>query len=226
MFSSIPDISIKLKKNIPVGAGLGGGSSNVAGLIVLLDRLYDLKLSDRQKIKIAKRFGSDVPFFMQGGLAFVEGTGEKVKPLPFNFHKPLLLVYPDEHISTSLAYREHLELNDLDVSDDFFRLKKELLLLSEKGKLTSLNEEEMNKLFLDKLFNGFQKKTLQKYPKFRELFNIVLEKTSHILLSGSGSAFFSFFNDIITMDLVYEQLRTKTKFVYKLDLFSGGVVLE
>ena len=217
---SIPSLTIALKKNIPIGAGLGGGSSDAAGLIVALDELFRLKLSHAEKIKIAQQFGSDVPFFIQGGLAIVEGVGERINPLRFSLTRPLLLVYPDEYISTKVAYEDHLELN---YSDDFLALKEKLLLLSEARRQGSRNEREVDELFLNSLFNGFQRKTLAKYPKLSELFNMVLEKTNYILLSGSGSAFFSFFDDIITMDFIYEQLKTKTKFVYKLKFLDRGV---
>jgi 4-diphosphocytidyl-2-C-methyl-D-erythritol kinase len=74
-------VRIKLEKRIPWGAGLGGGSSDAAATLLALNRLWELKLKTSELVEIAARLGSDVPFFIHGGAALIEGRGEKVTPL-------------------------------------------------------------------------------------------------------------------------------------------------
>jgi 4-diphosphocytidyl-2-C-methyl-D-erythritol kinase len=96
---------IRLKKAIPAGAGLGGGSADAAATLVALDRLWGLGL-DRLKIhRIAARLGSDVPFFLIGGLALGVGRGEEVYPLPDIPELALLVALPQIHVSTAEVYR-------------------------------------------------------------------------------------------------------------------------
>jgi 4-diphosphocytidyl-2-C-methyl-D-erythritol kinase len=74
-------VKIKLEKRIPWGAGLGGGSSDAATTLSALNRLWELKLKASELIELATRLGSDVPFFIHGGTALIEGRGERVAPL-------------------------------------------------------------------------------------------------------------------------------------------------
>ena len=74
--------ALRLEKRIPVAAGLGGGSSNAAGAIVALNRLWDLQLPLAEQQRLAAQLGSDVPFFLTGGTALATGRGERITPLP------------------------------------------------------------------------------------------------------------------------------------------------
>jgi 4-diphosphocytidyl-2-C-methyl-D-erythritol kinase len=73
---------ILVRKRIPLAAGLGGGSSDAATALLLLDRLWDIRLGRAELVRLAARLGSDVPFFLTGGAALVRGRGELVRPLP------------------------------------------------------------------------------------------------------------------------------------------------
>ncbi|MEK7271581.1 MAG: 4-(cytidine 5'-diphospho)-2-C-methyl-D-erythritol kinase, partial [Nitrospirota bacterium] len=90
---------IHLYKNIPVAAGLGGGSSDAALTLIGLNKLWSLELSTRELCGFAEQLGSDVPFFLYGQLALVEGRGEKITPIKAAKKYNLLLVKP--HISIS-----------------------------------------------------------------------------------------------------------------------------
>lgn len=97
---------ICLGKGIPIGAGLGGGSSDAATTLLGLRRLWGLdRIGSRQLFRLAETLGSDVPFFLAGGTARVTGRGERVKPIscPRKYH--FLIVYPDVSISTAWAYK-------------------------------------------------------------------------------------------------------------------------
>lgn len=98
------DVRILLTKRIPVGAGLGGGSSDAARTLALLTRLWDAELPDGELARIAGTIGSDVPFFLVGGEAEVSGRGEIVAPLPDSESVGLLLLVPPFSISTREAY--------------------------------------------------------------------------------------------------------------------------
>ncbi len=90
---------ITLEKQIPVAAGLGGGSSDAAAVLKGLDRLWSLGLPSDELNAIAKRLGSDVPFFLQSGTAMVQGRGERVRPLPAADLEWLVVVSPRIHVS-------------------------------------------------------------------------------------------------------------------------------
>lgn len=102
-----PDARIRLEKRIPVGAGLGGGSSDAARTLVLLSHLWESELPSSAVVEMATLLGSDVPFFLTGGEADVAGRGERVTPLPDREPEELLLLVPPFAISTAEAYAEH-----------------------------------------------------------------------------------------------------------------------
>ena len=100
------DVRLKLKKNIPSGAGLGGGSSDAAAVLLALPVLAGKTIPDERLITIASQLGSDVPFFLYGGTALGLGRGEELYPLPSHRVPHALLIAPHVHSSTSEAYRD------------------------------------------------------------------------------------------------------------------------
>jgi 4-diphosphocytidyl-2-C-methyl-D-erythritol kinase len=97
-------VDIKLEKNIPIAAGLGGGSSNAAFTISALSELWNLNLSDSEMHNIARNFGSDINFFLKGGCALGEGRGDKITPLEHIDINNIFLVNPGFDISSKEAY--------------------------------------------------------------------------------------------------------------------------
>ncbi len=101
-------VRIRLEKRIPVGAGLGGGSSDAAATLVGLNALFTLGLSDTELRRLACGLGSDVPYFLVGGLCRGQGRGEMVDKLPARFEGySFLLARPDCSLSTEAVYREY-----------------------------------------------------------------------------------------------------------------------
>jgi len=100
---------IVLDKQIPFGAGLGGGSGNAAAILLALNALYRVRLPDKVLWSLATRLGADVPFFLRGGCALMEGIGDKLTPLP-NLEGWLVLVQPPQPLSTPQIYRRWDEL--------------------------------------------------------------------------------------------------------------------
>ncbi|MBI5099600.1 MAG: 4-(cytidine 5'-diphospho)-2-C-methyl-D-erythritol kinase [Nitrospirae bacterium] len=98
---------ISLNKNIPVGAGLGGGSSNAASALLGLNELWSLDLSTEDLCIMAGQLGSDVPFFLCGAISLSHGRGEKITPCNTEKTVNLLLVKPPFSVSTAWAYGEY-----------------------------------------------------------------------------------------------------------------------
>jgi 4-diphosphocytidyl-2-C-methyl-D-erythritol kinase len=98
-------LRIRLKKRIPMGGGLGGGSSNAASILLALPVLLKKPLPLEELIELASRLGSDVPFFLLGGTAIGIGRGTELYPLPDGLEHPAVLIAPGVHVSTADAYR-------------------------------------------------------------------------------------------------------------------------
>lgn len=103
-------ITLKLTKNIPVGGGLGGASSNAATTLKALNELWDLQLPKQELLRIAAQIGMDVPFFINGGLAFGTHYGEQLTPLPTLRNFTIKIIKTNVLVSTQNAY-ESLDLN-------------------------------------------------------------------------------------------------------------------
>ncbi len=108
-------VQIYLKKNIPIGAGLGGGSSNAAAALLALIKLFNLEISEKKILDLAIKLGSDVSYFLNPVPSFAESRGEKLFPINFELKKHLLVVNPGIHIATkwafSLIYPEYPKLS-------------------------------------------------------------------------------------------------------------------
>ena len=102
------EFSFKVQKNIPIGAGLGGGSSNCASTLIALNKLFKLNLSEGQLLEIGLSLGSDVPFFIKGKNSIAKGRGELLKTIASeaNYY---LIIYPDIKISTADAFKFYEE---------------------------------------------------------------------------------------------------------------------
>ena len=171
-------LSVNLIKNIPVGAGLGGGSSDAASFLLLVNEELNLRISKEKLIKMSLELGSDVAFFLSGFLsAHVSGTGEVVQEFEDNIPK-IELQTSDIFCSTPKVYKEFDRLFDKNLEAKFkqsLNESKELLKLSSKQLLNRFEPEFLNDLY---------KPCLSLYPQMKEL----LEKK--VFLSGSGSAVF------------------------------------
>jgi 4-diphosphocytidyl-2-C-methyl-D-erythritol kinase len=103
-----PAISIELKKKIPHGAGLGGGSSDAASVLLALNELFDVKLSREELVEMAEPIGSDVPFFVFQSAALCKSYGEMVAPMKLKRQFSILLLKPAFAVSTGWAYSRWL----------------------------------------------------------------------------------------------------------------------
>lgn len=164
-------VEIKIEKNIPSGAGLGGASSNAACVLLGLNKLFKFNYSKEYLIDIASKIGSDVPFFINGGCALVEGRGEKLTKLQtLSSDYEILLVKPNISISTGEAYQE---------LDKFKNENK-----------CDWNREKVSNL-LDFICNDFDPWANEKYEEIRELKDIADNLGHQLWLTGSGSALYT-----------------------------------
>ena len=173
------EFSIFLKKNIPIGSGLGGGSSNAATTLKALNSLWHLNYSNKELLKFAKKIGADVSFFINGGIQKVEGIGDVLYPVKTtDFQsKFFLLVISDFSISTQWAYS---------------KIKKYLSLENISAKFSTLDLSRNLKLFE----NVFEHVVVSTYPGIGEIKKILVsEGAIYSSLSGSGSTVFGIFND-------------------------------
>ena len=98
-------VEISLQKNIPIGAGLGGGSSDAATTLIGLNALWDLKLDQQTLISLGLKLGADVPFFIFGKNAFVEGIGEQIQEITLET-KDFLVIFPNQGIATASIFQD------------------------------------------------------------------------------------------------------------------------
>jgi 4-diphosphocytidyl-2-C-methyl-D-erythritol kinase len=173
------NVDIHLEKRIPIGAGLGGGSSNAASMLLALNKMYNLNLSMNQLIEIASLLGSDVPFFLNPLPSFGEKKGEKITPRKFNISLPILLLNPGIHVDTAWAYKN--------------------IKPSKDSSLSAIKDMKNPTLenIVPNIKNDFEPVVFNSYPLIAELKEeLKLLNAFFVLMSGSGSTLFALFSDI------------------------------
>ncbi len=171
---------IHLSKNIPIAAGLGGGSSDAAAALVALNRLWRLDLSDDDLRELALHIGSDVPFFISGGFSLVEGRGEEITRMPVKGDAVMLLVNPGIPVSASWAYK-NLKTT---LTKKHFDIKLFCRTLDE-GDLVSLKRM---------VFNDLEVPVISEYPVVGEIIHRLIDSGAVISsMSGSGPTVFGVF---------------------------------
>jgi 4-diphosphocytidyl-2-C-methyl-D-erythritol kinase len=189
---------IQLKKKIPVGAGLGGGSSDAAYVLSGLNNFWGLQLSNAELNAIAAETGSDVPFFLNGTSALVEGRGEKVTPIKIQSSIMLLLVKPPVSVSTAWAYTSFDRFHTDKLTKKPFDIKLFCQALNRKD-FTSLGK------MLD---NDLEKVVAERYPVVSEIRQKLTRAGAVISgMSGSGSTVFGVFENKDKADAAAKTLR-------------------
>ncbi len=165
--------NIELEKNIPIAAGLGGGSSNAAVTIKGLSKLWNLNLSNSEMHEIASKFGSDINFFLEGFTAIGEERGDKITQINDIMIDNILLVNPNFPISSKEAY-DLVKINTLN---------------SNLSKLINTQ----NPIFC---FNKLEEGISEKYPTIRQTLKLLKDiGAKNAILSGSGATMIGFFDD-------------------------------
>jgi 4-diphosphocytidyl-2-C-methyl-D-erythritol kinase len=174
-------VTMKLHKQVPFGAGLGGGSSDAATVLRVLNQHWQVNAASADLHAIAVSLGADVPYFLEiAGLAYARGIGDELDDLGFTLPYYVVTVFPEEHISTVWAYKNFYRRFDRELPD----LKKRVSELCLSGK------KEVLPLFE----NDFEPAVFDHFPAVRLVKSTLLEAGSvYASLSGSGSAVFGLF---------------------------------
>lgn len=188
-------VSIKIKKNIPVAAGLGGGSSNAASVLMGLNKMLGAGLSKKDLMEIGEKLGSDVPFFIFGGSAIATGRGEKLEKieLPKFWY---VIINPGFPVSTAWAY-ENLDLTKKQENINIPFLKK---------RVNSFSIEDI-------LENDLESVTVKKYPDIENIkASLKNLGAKGAMMSGSGPTVFGIFEDERAAKSAFDRIKKDSKF--------------
>jgi 4-diphosphocytidyl-2-C-methyl-D-erythritol kinase len=174
-FHSITEIKILLHKVIPAGAGLGGGSADAAFALQLLNKKFNLAISERKLENYALQLGSDCPFFLINQPCVASGRGEILERIPLSLSGyKILLIYPGLHIGTAEAF------NGIEP-------------LIPKKRIKEIIQKHVE-LWREELGNDFEKNVFEKHPELKKIKSDLYEKGAlYASMSGSGSTVFGIF---------------------------------
>jgi 4-diphosphocytidyl-2-C-methyl-D-erythritol kinase len=184
---------IELRKEIPAQGGLGGGSSDAAAVLIALNRLCALGLSQTRLEELAARLGSDIPFFIHSGTALIEGRGELVTPLPDCEPLWLLIAHPPVSISTAAVFQsvtptDYGDTYDTDIVAEVIR--------------------GGSRLPLERLSNTLEPLVMRNWSEVAETREGLLRAGAPIVrMSGSGPTLFAPFRTLDEAIQVYEAAR-------------------
>ena len=179
----IPGIDVLLKKNIPIGGGLGGGSSNAAATLHALNSLFKLNISSKKLLEIAQKIGSDVPFFINGGSAIVRGRGEIIDKIDRD-EKFYIIVISDLVIHTKDIF-ENLS------SDCYVNAVKNIDLLKSQH-------------------NCLENLVMSKYPTLKET-KYWLSSFGRVRMSGTGSTLYIEYDNYESAEKANREIGRKYK---------------
>lgn len=202
-FSLTKGLKIELQKQVPMAAGLGGGSSNAAAVLLALKDLWQLPLTPTELLDMAATLGSDVPFFLNGGLALCEGRGERVTPVTAHWPASLrwlIVLKPAIGISTANVFRA---LPPQDYTDGSH--SRAVLSALQNGQEPALEH----------LHNGLERGVLELYGEVNRAREEMLQSgAAYVRLSGSGPSLFAPFADLEQAAHTRQQLAQKGYEVY------------
>ena len=191
-------VAMRLKKRIPMGAGLGGGSSDAAAVLLALPALVGKALDLPKLCDLGQHLGSDVPFFLLGGTAAGIGRGTELFPLPDGPARQGLLVAPGIHVNTAQAYK--------DLSP---RLTTEL----QQNKIVSFQSVTWDRSSVAAARNDFEAVVFEQHGRLKALKRRLIQAgASPALMTGSGSALFGLFADCNLISPAIESLGEERTF--------------
>ena len=173
-------LEIKIEKNIPVAAGLAGGSTDCAAVLLGVRKLFNISLSDKKILEIASSMGADVAYCLTGGTCLAEGIGEKISKIhPFS-KMFVVIAKPDIDVSTEWVYK-NFDLSVVEKSPDIEKMKIDI----EKNNINGI---------CGNLCNVLETVTIREYPIIDDIKRTMLEfGASGALMSGSGPSVFGLY---------------------------------
>jgi 4-diphosphocytidyl-2-C-methyl-D-erythritol kinase len=194
-FPNLPTVQMHLHKVIPIGAGLGGGSADGAFALKLLNKKFELDLSEQQLISYSLQLGSDCPFFILNKPCFATGRGEKLEPIDVDLSEcKIVLVHPGIHISTANA---------------FSTIKPRKPVKSVKQLI-----QQPISTWKNELSNDFENPVFEKHPEIKMIKEKLYDAGAiYASMSGSGSAVYGIFRKEKTVSVSFpENYFVKTLF--------------
>lgn len=189
-------VMIRLKKFIPVAAGMAGGSSDAAAVLFGVNKMFNLGLSMQQLMERGVKIGADVPYCVMRGTALSEGIGEVLTPLPPLPQCQVLIAKPGINVSTKFVY-ENLHANQLkpEAHPDI------------DGMVEAIKKKDIYQI-ASKFGNVLEKVTVKEYPVIEEIKDFMKsEGAVNALMSGSGPTVFGLFTNPKAATRAYEELR-------------------
>lgn len=194
-FSITDGVSVKLDKRIPVAAGMAGGSTDAAAMLIGVNRLFSLGLTKRQLMERGVQIGADVPYCIMRGTVLAEGIGEALSPLPPMVKCPVLIAKPSISVSTKFVY-QNLKLDDTTIHPDIDRLIDDI-------KAKNLHDIAAH------MGNVLETVTIPNYPVIDEIKKHMLSNGAvGAMMSGSGPTVFGLFDDEDTAKKAYKAMRS------------------
>ncbi len=185
------NVKIKLEKKIPIGGGLGGGSSDAAATLLSLNSLFELNLTNDQLFETALELGSDVPFFLVKKPAIGTSRGELLEFIDLKISLPILIVNPGIHLSTKETFQN---ITPKELGSDCYNK-----LLSKQLDFLTLRE-----CFI----NDFEEYVFTKHPEIGNIKDCMYKNgAKYSLMSGSGSTVFGIFDDLIKAEKTIEKIK-------------------
>ncbi len=189
-------VQIYINKKIPVAAGLAGGSTNAAAVMIGLNQLWDLGATKEELMRIALPLGSDIPFCILGGAALAEGIGERLMPIQGLHHVWIVLCKPNIGVSTAEVY-QRLEIGKISKHPP----TNKLLEAMENKDLYTVSRN---------LCNVLEPVTMDRYPVVKEIKRKMMEYHAlGSLMSGSGPTVFGLYKDYHKGRSAFEKLRKR-----------------
>lgn len=187
-------VKIRIEKNIPVAAGLAGGSTDAASVLKGMNQLFDLGISTEELMALGKQIGADVPYCIKGGTMLAEGIGEILTELPQLEETPILLVKPKIGVSTAWVYK-NLNLEDIKVRPD-------------TALLTEALRTGDNHALCHSMINVLETVTIPRYTVIKRIKDRLTELgASGSMMSGSGPSVFGIFKDGQSAQKAYNEIK-------------------
>lgn len=202
-------ITIRIGKNIPMAAGIAGGSADGAAVLYCLNKIYGTSLSGTELCEIGARVGADIPFSLTGGTAVVLNTGDVIAPVKPLGDCTIIVVKPEQDVSTKEAYS---------MLDSVQRLRH----LDRAGMLEAVSKGDYEKI-CSKCGNVFEQAV--EVPE-RPYIKSIMRKSGAdaCLMSGSGPTVFGLFSDSQKADLCFNEMKKNYRNVFKCAPVSKGII--
>ena len=200
-YDIVDGVKINIEKNIPVSAGLAGGSTDAASVLKVMNKLFNVNATEEELMELGLKLGADIPYCIHGGTALCEGIGEIITPIkPFR-DKIVVLVKPAFGVSTKEVYKN-------------FNLEKVKQHPKTAEIINAIENDDLN-FVASNMKNLLENVTLRKHKiliKIKEEMNACGAINS--MMSGSGPTVFAFFDDMLKAQRCFEKMKKKYSDVF------------